>query len=484
MKFSGLFWLSVVVLASRRTRAFAPTAKGSQYATRSILKPSPTADKRHVGPLKYRVLDEQDKDSDPTAIKLLARAPPNFKMQKVLEDSTARQNVARVKPNSAINTPLIKALRANQYGLLALATVVSAVILLVTQGPEVFSHLDQVLKWTGEGSGVFEFRLTPDALLLGIGSAMPMLALSNLIESSDKRVFTNLNFSTIILCMTLFGRRTLPPAEFLPPKYRSVDLPTTKNWQVLVEAFTLSSITGYCEEAIFRRQVPAVLAQIFTGNLWIPFFGQALLFGLGHMNPSQKPTENAVMVALQTINGLALGLILLLSGGQLVVPMIAHATYDFVTFFKTWNDANTQLEYAEEKYKEPLPPDVEQEVQIVLRSNPEMKDARVLNTLKRLFYTFDYDKNKSLTLSEVKKGLMYFALEKHAKSLPSEKEIERAFASTVQSRQATGVPKDRLRFPDFLRLYSSLTALQKKKLNPMKRLSHKLEEVREELVGV
>jgi len=362
----------------------------------------------------------------------------------------------------------------------------------VTQGPDAFSHLNEIVKWTGGGSGLFDFKVSTESLLMGIGGAMPLLAFSNFIESSDKRTFANLNFSTIVLCMTLFGRRTVPPDDFLPPEYKSaggaLEIPTTKSWQALVESLSLATVTGFCEESVFRRQVPAVLAQLSgaNGNILIPFFGQALLFGLGHIQPSQKVSENAIMVGLQSINGLGFGLLLLLSGGQLVVPIIAHATYDFVTFFKTWNDANSQLEYAEKMYSRPLPPHVEKEVESVVRSNPKMKDPRVFKSLKRLFFIFDYDKNESLNLSEVKKGISYYALEKQS-TPPSDTEIERLFQSTVQSRKAIeGVSRSRLNFADFLRLYSTMTSGggRKQPKNFIESVSQKVKAVKKEVVEV
>jgi len=205
--------------------------------------------KPRVKPIKYRVLDDQDDDRNPSAMKLLSRAQPNFNMQGAIEGSSPQRKGLSVKPRNAINKPLIKALQANQYGLLALATMFSALVLLISQGPGAFSHLDDIVKWSGGGSGLFDFQVTTDALLLGIGGALPMLAFSNWIENSDKRAFFNLNFSTIVLCLSLFGRRSVPPNDFLPPKYRlegvNVQLPKTKNWEALVESLTLSTVTGF-----------------------------------------------------------------------------------------------------------------------------------------------------------------------------------------------------------------------------------------------
>jgi len=479
----------IVVPPARSSRSLLD----SKHLVATRIVPGAAGSKPRVAPLYYRALDEQDDDPEnPATLKLKSRAPKvGFKLREMLSDSASQRNVAPVKPRNALNKPLINLLRTNQYVLLALATVVSAIILLVTQGPDAFTHLDEIVKWTGSGSGLFDFKVTGENLLLGIGGAMPMLAFSNAIESSDKREFSNLNFATIVLALTLFGRRSVPPDDFLPPSLKAAGgkskIPTTKSWEALVASFSLSAVTGFCEESIFRRQVPALLAQIFPGSFLVPFVGQAALFGLGHVQPSQKLSENALMFSLQFVNGLAFGLILLLSGGQLVAPMIAHATYDFVTFFKTWNDANTQLEYSEKMYTTTLPPDIEREVQAVLRANPKMKSPQVFNTLKRLFFTFDFDKSESLNLSEVKKGMAYYALEKRRPNLAPDSEIERIFKSTVQSRVGIkGQPKDRLTFPDFLRFFATITRGDDKlKLAKGLRdsISAKVEEVKKELVS-
>jgi hypothetical protein len=78
-------------------------------------------------------------------------------------------------------------------------------------------------------------------------------------------------------------------------------------------------------------------------------------------------------------------------------------------FFLTWLSSNAQIEYAEDRYLEPLPSEVKQEL-VSLGRGPG--DDKLLAACKRLFYTFDYDKNTSLSLSEVRKGIAYLWLQK------------------------------------------------------------------------
>jgi membrane protease YdiL (CAAX protease family) len=402
---------------------------------------------RSLTPLFYRELSEDDNET--TMLQTQTRTPPGFKMRQAL----ARQQMQRTPPKNAMNQMLLRALKLNQYLILALATASTAAFLFATQGGmDAFSHLNELLRWTGEGPSIFDLTVTPERLAWGVGGALPMLGLSNLIENSDKRVFANINFSTIVMTMTLFGRRSLPPPEFIPPKFRGMKIPTTKTTEVLLQSFSMSFITGFCEETVFRRLVPSGLALQFGGGVFLPLIGQAVLFGLGHISPMGLVEENVIVGGLQVINGLAFGLIYLLSGGDLVPCIIAHTLYDFVTFFKTWSDANAQVEYANAMVDQPLPAAVEQEVRRLLGSR--RMDPDLFRRMKHVFFTFDFDKNQTLTLSEVRKGIAYSYLAVAKGTPPPESEIDRVFNETIRARK-DGDTTPRLNFADFLRLYSA-----------------------------
>lgn len=262
--------------------------------------------------------------------------------------------------------------------------------------------------------------------------------------------------------LTLFGRRQQPPPEFLPAEIRGLPLPISHWREVALWSALLSTITGVCEETVFRCFVPAVLMSVSGNNWLLTLLGQSVLFGLGHTQPKVGLAENSVVAGLQAMNGLGFGLIYLLSGGDLVPAIIAHALFDFVGFFKTWLDANEQLEYAESMVYEPLPHEMEVEVRRILHKTQSVKiDLRFLNSLKRLFYTFDFDKNRSLSLSEVRKGISYLALELHGRP-PLESEVDQLFRATLQLREHRG-GSDRLSFADFVRLYSMMMSKKQEK---------------------
>jgi membrane protease YdiL (CAAX protease family) len=396
-------------------------------------------------------------DDDKAWIKVQTRAPPGFDTKKAL---------ASKHPNSAMNIPLIRALLYNQGLILGLAAVVSAVLLFLTQGTGAFTNLNDILRWTGgEGPGIFDFLPSADRMLYGLAGALPMLIFSNIVENSDNRAFTNINFSTIAMVMTLFGRRTAPPDEFLPQQYKDLTMMTSKSSDVLLQSFILSGMTGVCEEIVFRRLVPSLIALFTGGSIAMAYVGQAALFGLGHVQPKSNAIDNAVVGGLQTVNGIFLGGVYLATN-DLVPCIVAHSVFDFIQFFKTWWDANAQLEYAESMYLQPLPPDIEKQVRGMLDTakskNPKM-NPRLFEFIKRLFYTFDFDKSQSLSLSEVRKGVSYMALEQSARP-PDQTIVDQLFAETVQSRQTTSGQKDiapagRLDFADFVRLWSKLAKL-------------------------
>jgi len=374
------------------------------------------------------------------------RAPPGYDVKQAIKEH---------QQSSAINRPLIRALIQNQILILSLATVVCGIVLISTQGFDALSHLSEIAHW--DGGAIVPPGYPP--IVVGIAGAMPLLAISSWVENSDSRSFANINFSTIVMAMTLFGRRKAPPNEFLPDNLKGKNIPTTKVIDAAYQSFVLSLVTGICEETVFRLQVAALFSVLSGGNVEISLLGQAALFGLGHSQTGTPFTENAIVVGLQCVNGIGFGLIYLTAGGDIISCIVAHAVYDFVTFFKTWMDANAQVEYAESMYLEPLPQNIESEVRQVLRSSARSVpiDPQQLKRIKRLFYTFDFDKNKTLSLSEVRKGIAYLALERAGQPPPQEV-VDKMFRETINSRDPSIVSrkdKDRLFFSDFIRLYCS-----------------------------
>lgn len=387
--------------------------------------------------LWYRELDEDD-DKD-AMLQVQTRAPPGFDMKENL----LKQRAAR---SSAMNVPLIRALLLNQGLILTIATILSAVLLFASDGFDSFNHLNEIFHWSGDG--YIDLTLTPARLLLGVAASVPVVAFGKVIENSDNRRFANINFSTITMVFTLFGRRKAPPDVFRPSDLKGKRYPTTATAEALLQSFVLSTVTGICEETVFRMEVPGLLNHNLGGFPVLPLVGQAFLFALGHSQPGTSISENGIVIGLQLINGSWFGLVYLLTGGDLIVCMVAHAVYDFVVFFNTWLDSNGQIEYAEKMWSSPLPPDIQSDVDNILRTNAKV-DPKIFNMIKRLFYIFDFDKNKALSKSEVRKGFSYLALER-AGSPPPQDQVDALF-----DKYTSVDDKSRLTFADFLRLYTA-----------------------------
>lgn len=251
------------------------------------------------------------------------------------------------------------------------------------------------------------------------------------------------------MSLTLFGRRTAPPQDLLPPEVRGKKIPTTSNADVAVQSLILAGTTGLCEETVFRQLVPGLIAY-YTGNHFLlPLVGQALLFGLGHVQPGKTGfEENTIVFSVQVLNGLVHGALFVASGGNIVPCIVAHTIYDFVVFFKTWMDANDQIEYAEQMYETPFPPDVQRQVKKVLASDGVNPNPEQLKKVKRTFFIFDADKNKTLSLSEVRRGLSYLAIEKAANP-PPQAAVDELYKKVVSTKPDN---RNRLDYPDFLRL--------------------------------
>jgi membrane protease YdiL (CAAX protease family) len=404
---STFLWLTASTALLQHCLAFALVPGTSKaYGNGALIRPKPSM--TPLTPLRYRALEEEDDET--TMLKTSDRVPIGYDMKKAL----AKRGRA-----TGMNGPLIKALLNNQALILSLATAVTYGILFFTAGgfDGPISNMEEFIHWTGGPPS--DMDVATSVAVGAFGGALPMLVFSNAVENSDNPKFAQINLSTILMVMTLFGRRTAPPQDLLPPELRGQNFLTTKNSDVAIQSLILSGTTGVCEETVFRQFVPGLIAYYTGDHFLVPLIGQALLFGLGHVQPGKTgATENGIVFGVQTINGLVHGALYVATGGNILPCFVAHALYDFVVFFKTWMDANAQIEYAERMYETPFPPDEQREIKRVLAAGGANPTPEQLKAVKRTFYIFDEDKNKTLSLSEVRKGLNYLAIEKAASPPP------------------------------------------------------------------
>jgi hypothetical protein len=169
-------------------------------------------------PLKYRELNEDDEMTESATLKVMSRAPPGYNLRENLQKQ--RNQMSRKK--TGMNLPLIRALTLNQFFILGLATVLTAGFIFSTEGASGFSNLNEILQWAGD-TNIFDFELTLERLLWGIGGALPLLAFSSLIENSDNRAFSNINFSTITVRSPVEVGTGLRPWHFFKQSQRIVD---------------------------------------------------------------------------------------------------------------------------------------------------------------------------------------------------------------------------------------------------------------------
>jgi len=102
----------------------------------------------------------------------------------------------------------------------------------------------------------------------------------------------------------------------------------------LIQLGIISVLAGICEEVLFRSVIQGTLST--AAGPWTGLIVASLIFGAAHL----------VTVAYGIIAaaiGVYLGLLWLL-GENLLIPIVAHAAYDFVAlvyFLRVWEPGNT-----------------------------------------------------------------------------------------------------------------------------------------------
>jgi membrane protease YdiL (CAAX protease family) len=233
----------------------------------------------------------------------------------------------------------------------------------------------------------------PFGVLLGIAGVVPLLALSRQIETSESYLVSGLNLSTNMAVLRLFG-------------------PTPQPVLALLVSALLAGLTGVVEEVTFRGQLIPFFANRFgEGDIFIGAVLATFLFAVLHTNPlsflkgGEAFLDNAVLLALQVVNG-AVFAVLYLATGNLAVPIVAHALYDFYTFYKTHMvDVAGQMEYAEQQKDMPAV------------SNPKLEkrwlDERgqeFVHGVKQTFYLMDTNRDGVLSRKELRVALFSYGI--------------------------------------------------------------------------
>ena len=171
------------------------------------------------------------------------------------------------------------------------------------------AFLAVLLGWIFGQSPTRTLRVDFSVILVGMLAVLPLLAMLAACQCLPWRPL-------------LAVRRALD--ELIVPMFKNC------TWSDLV---TISFLAGLGEELLFRGVLQAAIAE-WTGDYlahsptgarigdWIANVGVAIVFGLLH-------AVNAAYAVLAALMGLYLGW-LWMATGNLAVPIVAHAVYDFV----------------------------------------------------------------------------------------------------------------------------------------------------------
>lgn len=167
------------------------------------------------------------------------------------------------------------------------------------------------------GGGLVSTFFTARMAIAAAAGAVVLVALGRALESSSNPTLANIARETEIFVLALFGERARPLA-------------------VGAVALPLVLFTGLTEEIAFRGVMfPSVVNAVppAAGGAGVPGLVAGALvssffFGLAHWG-GDRTTEGAALVALEASYGLVLAATYVLSGYNLLAPIIAHAVYDW-----------------------------------------------------------------------------------------------------------------------------------------------------------
>lgn len=174
-----------------------------------------------------------------------------------------------------------------------------------------------VLAFFGQINPFEGIAFSTSAIVMGCLGSLPIFLASVLLEKSGVEFFRKIDQDTKLYVVQVFGaKRNLLSVFF---------------WS-LVLAFN----AGFFEEILFR----GVIQQWLLNNIGaLPALGlSSVLFGLAH---SPVPGASSFTEACYGAN---FGLLYMMSGGNLLVPIIAHVVYDLLTFLEVHQRATAQLE--------------------------------------------------------------------------------------------------------------------------------------------
>lgn len=228
------------------------------------------------------------------------------------------------------------------------------------------------------------------ALLLGVVGVVPLIVLSRFIETSESRAFADLNLSTNLLMLRYFGDKPQPFVAF-------------------VVSAAIAGLTGLVEETNFRGALIPQLVEKTGGNLPLAVALSTLLFAVLHVNPlgflngKEAAQDAACLVCYQILTGSIFAALYVFTG-NLAVPIVAHALFDFYVFFFTHLTVTTQMQYAA---NEAAMPAASQGIEAKWKAE---RGEKFLTGCKETFYLADTNRDGVLSREELRIALYSYGI--------------------------------------------------------------------------
>jgi membrane protease YdiL (CAAX protease family) len=385
-------------------------------------------------PLYYR--DDRDHLHD---VAVASNPPPlhqqhqrQKRVEKVAESET-----------SSISMSLINSIWFNQVTLLIVATAMALAASFFGEHSLDLSHLH----WNGMADfhSFFDWKLSLFRMTEGVLFAVPMIALGCMVENSDHRDASQVNFSTTNMVISLFGRRRSP----LEPN-------ASASSQVMMLSTAIALSTGISEELIFRGYIPTAVESL-SHSVPLALIVQAVLFACGHLSSHARPGENRVVGSLQLFNGLWYGLTYLVTGGDLLPCIIGHILYDCHVLCESWTAINNQMDYSQESSQQRLPEGEQLAIERLQEKAGPLLNTDTIDFARRFFYAFDSTHRGSLSRKDTQRAVTYAFL--NDEKVPDPRVVDDLFQQIQETRPAgpydrsgAVVTANRIDFSQFLQV--------------------------------
>jgi len=363
-----------------------------------------------------------------------------------VDDTTSQAKASTLRDRTqpaSLSLPVINYICTNQALLLMFASSAAIAVSFFSNNPFEISSLH----WNGgqDFHSLFDWQPTLYRVMTGLFATIPIIAAGRVIETSDNRDASRVNFATTNMVISLFGRRK---SEMEPT--------ASESFQVMVLSALIAMSSGISEEIIFRGYIPtAILAM--TNSLPSAVFGQAILFAAGHFSKDAEPGENMLNWSLQLLNGLWYAAVYQMTGGDILPCIIAHVLCDMHILCQTWTEVNNQIDYTQKLSMNHLCEDQKTAVERLQRGTGITLNSETVDFARHFFYAFDNDHAGSLSLSDCQRAVSYAFL--NDSIAPDANVVRDLFEQAKEQRYAQGnsvVSSDRVDFSEFLHLLVAL----------------------------